>query len=117
MLYNYLNIAMSQPITLNEVLNEDFFALVGLQNLAENEKTEILTSMNETVLARAYLRFTQLLQPEQVTHLDSLSVNDFFPYLEEQGIDATAIVMEEALKYRVEVVGLFSMTHPPLVAA
>ena len=103
----------TQDLTIERILKEDFFSLVGLQDITDEEKMEILESMNKTVQARAYLKVSEQLDPDERIVLDHKTGDELMQYLADKGIDLVNTVMEEAVKYRLELATLFQVATTP----
>lgn len=100
-------------ITIDKVLNEEFFSLVGLESITEDEKETILQKMNETVQARVYLGIMEKLDEDERTVMDRKNGDELLNFLVEKGFDLPEMVIEEALKYRLELAHLFQIATSP----
>lgn len=108
---------MTTPLTLKRVAEEDFFSLIGMDNLPDEEKEQILNDMNETVQAKVYLRIFEQLDEEGRKKMEELTGDDLAHFLVDKGFDLTGILLEEALTYRMEVATLFlTATETPSAA-
>jgi len=107
---------MSFSLTLQDILEEDFFTLLGLQGGPEDEKEELLKTMNQTVQGRVYLTVYEMLPEDQRHHFSELSADDMIPYIEAQGIDLAALITEEAMRYRFELAATFKAAIDPDIA-
>lgn len=96
-----------QVVNLKNALEEDLFTLLGLEGLEENQKEEILLMAQNTVLARVYDRIRGLLEPFEQELLDSLTEGELQALLAEKGLDLQAITIEEAVRYRFEIIAAF----------
>ena len=110
---------MAQPITVDNILNEDIFVLLGLGGISDAEKEGFLDDMNTTVQARLLLAVEEQLGPEEARHMDELDGSEKLKFMEDHGVDLLAMMLEETLQYRLELVTAFqAATSPqPLTAA
>lgn len=106
-----------QPITFERFLTEDFFSLLGLEDLSEEAKADIIDSLNKTVQARVYATMYERLSVAQREKLDSLPAGEIIPYLQELGFDIPEMVYQESLRYRLEVAKMYETVTAPLQKA
>lgn len=95
--------------TLDEIMTEDLFSLLGLQGIPDFEKEEILENMNKTVHARVFNTVMTELSAEERAEFDDLSSEKIIPYLTEKGFDVPRMIVQESIAYRVELVKLFEV--------
>lgn len=98
---------MPSAITLERYLTEDFFTLIGLQDLPQEEKDALLEKMNQTVLARVYSAVQEQLDPAERAELDALSPEKIAEFFESRGFNVVKLVMDEAMRYRMELARSF----------
>jgi len=101
---------MSKQITIDAILNEDLFELLGLEGLSDPEKEELLTAMNDTIQARLFLSITEELSPADRTIMDGLNGEELAKFLESREINVFDRLVEEAVKYRLELATIFQAT-------
>ena len=102
------------PITLERFITEDFFTLLGLEDMSEEGKAEILEALNKTVQARVYAQMYEQLTDEQQEHLDDLAPGQMVAYLQSIGFDVAKIIAEESVNYRMEVAKLYESILAPM---
>jgi len=90
-------------LDIDRFLNEDFFTLLGLSEVKEEEKANLLEKLGRVVLARAYAIAIELIPENQRESVADLPPDEMIPFFFEQGIDIPAIVGDESLRYRAEV--------------
>lgn len=100
-------------VTLDNLLNKDFFDLIGLSELPDDKKQEMAIEMAATIQGRAFRTITQLLGEKKSEQLDSLPSEQVLAFLEENGINSIDIMLQEAIKYRIEVATLFQSAITP----
>ena len=108
---------MPKQITIDAILNEDLFELLGLEGLSDTEKEGLLTAMNDTIQARLFLSITEELSPADRTIMDGLNGEDLAKFLESKEIDVFGRLIEEAIQYRLELATIFQATTGEAPAA
>jgi VIT1/CCC1 family predicted Fe2+/Mn2+ transporter len=96
------------PITLDRFLTEDFFTLLGMEELPEEKKQLYLDMMSRTVLARVFQAISAELSAEERAELDQISSEEMVDYLQQKGFDVATLILNEAMRYRAEVTVAFS---------
>ncbi len=95
-------------ITPQDILDKDFFELLGLPNMDPAKKTALLVEMGKTIHATVYAAIYQQLSDEERGELDSIPEENILPYLTEKGFDVPGMIFDEAQRYKVEVLATFS---------
>lgn len=98
---------MALDFTLERLLTEDIFSLVGMGSLSDDEKNTILDDMQHTVMARVYATILAGMSEADRTTFDTLSGDQLEQYLDEHGINLTAQIAEETVRYRLELATAF----------
>jgi len=106
---------LSSP-TFDQLVNEDFFKLLGLQSLSDDDKQEMLDRMNETVRARVFLQIIEHLSQEDREFFDQLPADDMLPFLQKHNINVEELIINEALNYRLEILAMYTMATQPVAA-
>lgn len=106
---------MSATIDLQRFLEEDFFTLLGLENMEEEAKRQVIDALEKTVRARVFVRISETLDEEQNATLDTLESEQIIPYLLSLGIDIPSLLIEEAIQYRMEVAKLYESILAPFL--
>jgi len=105
-------------ITPQQFATEDFFTLVGLADISDEDKQEILESMSKTVHARVYSNIYAELDEQEQEEMNSTPTTKLIPFLRAKGFDLEEMIVEEALKYRLELATMFDLAvHPNQAAA
>ncbi len=104
---------MAKPITIDDILNEDIFNLLGLGSMSDSEKEEYLDAMNDTIQARLLLSIVEDLSPEDREQMDLLEGDELMKFFEARGIDIVARMLEEAIQYRLELAVTFQVATSP----
>jgi hypothetical protein len=105
--------ASTPPLTLENAASEDFFSLVGLQDIDDEQKSEILESMTTTVYSRVYGYIYYQLTPEERKEMDILSTERMIDYLVSKGFDVPEMLVTEAANYRIELAKMFELATTP----
>lgn len=100
-------------LQLNELLEQDIFSLLGLTNISEEEKNNLIHKFNTTIQARVYRHLAELLSEEDFNQIDNLDAHALQEYLQTKEIDLPALVKEEAIRYRVELIAILDLTTKP----
>jgi len=95
---------------LEDVLQKSIFEVTDLNNLSDEEKTEVFEKAYETVMNRILIRIADRLSESELDELkklidasDQTKVHNFF---EEKSIDIDQISTEETLAYKVEMASI-----------
>ncbi len=95
---------MTQSSPNYELLYTKFFAEVGLDSLPTDQKKEMFDKIQKTVHARLYLRLLEGISEEERSRLDTLPSEEVFMYFVDQGKDIPTLILEEAARYREELI-------------
>ena len=106
---------MAQALTLKRVAEEDFFSLVGLSDLSDEKKEEILAAINKTIFTRVYGYIYQEFTPELRAELDTIPAEKMILFLTEKGFNIPQMIIEETLSYRLELAKMFELATNPLI--
>jgi hypothetical protein len=93
---------MARDITLERLLTEDIFSLVGLEGLEDEKKAALLSDMQRTVLAKVYADILESMDEEEKTVFESLPADQIEGHLERRGIGLAELISEESVRYRVQ---------------
>ena len=104
-----------KSVTLERAATEDFFSLVGLEEISEEDKDQILESMTKTVYARVYGYIYAQLSPEEQRHLDALDPEHLIEFFIQCGFNVPEMLTEEAINYRVELAKMFELATTPIL--
>ena len=103
---------MAEDYTYEDILNKDILELMGVGNLPEEKKRELYTKMLETIQNRTIARIFDQLSPEDGEKLkqllDSDNKTEIESFLKSKGVDIAKMMLEEAIIYKAELVGLRS---------
>lgn len=94
-------------ITLDEILTEDLFTLLGMEGLADEEKKEMLEKISTTIHARVYSAIYEKLSEHERDMLNELPSEKLLAYMQEQGFNVPEMILEETILYRMELVKSF----------
>ena len=97
-------------------MEEDFFTLLGLENLSDQEKEEISETLSKTVHAKVYAKLMETLSQEEQEKFENLAPEDMIPFLMELGFDLPTLIIEESINYRLEVASIYGIVVAPLQA-
>lgn len=97
---------MALNITIERLLTEDIFSLVGLEGLSDDEKNQLLDDMQRTVVARVYSLVLAGLSDQDRAAFEALPPEQIEDYLSERGISLATLIAEESVRYRVELATL-----------
>ena len=96
-----------RQLTIDEVVEKDIFSLLGIESIPPEEKERLTEKILETVRLRVFDRFDQSLSEDEraqlKTLLDSGSDEEIKHFYEEKEFDFNKAMIEEALKYKIEV--------------
>jgi len=103
---------MAEDYTYEDILNKDILELMGVGNLPEEKKRKLYTKMLETIQNRTIARIFDQLSPEDGEKLkqllDSDNKTEIESFLKSKGVDIAKMMLEEAIIYKAELVGLRS---------
>jgi fructose-1-phosphate kinase PfkB-like protein len=103
---------MAEDYTYEDILNKDILELMGVGNLPEEKKRELYTKMLETIQNRTIARIFDQLSPEDGEKLkqllDSDNKTEIESFLKSKGVEIAKMMLEEAIIYKAELVGLRS---------
>lgn len=94
-------------LDLTTVFAGDLFTAIGLQDLSSEEKEELIATMSKTVFARVFLQVGEMLEDHDRVVFSELEVGSLISFLHERGIDLVAMLIEEGVKYRHELILVF----------
>jgi len=101
------------PLSLNRLVTEDIFSLLGLQELPDAEKETLLASMEQTVLARVYGAICDELESNELNELDGLHGEPLMQYFANKGFDIPQMMVDESVRYRMELATTFQLMTTP----
>ncbi|HSI21037.1 MAG TPA: hypothetical protein VLA04_05065 [Verrucomicrobiae bacterium] len=104
------------PISANQLATEDIFSILGLQSLTQEEKDIILQKMEQTVLARVYGTILADLHEGEIENFENLHGEDLMRFIAQKGFDIEQMVVEESIRYRMELAMVFQVTTTPNAA-
>ena len=93
-------------LDLERFLNEDFFSLLGIEDISEEEKIALGDRLLQTVLARTYAAAILQLPLAERDQAADMSPDDMIPFFAERGIDLTGIIITESVGYKAELAQL-----------
>jgi hypothetical protein len=96
-----------------QLFDGDIFSAIGLQDLDDAEKQELLANMTKTVFARVFLQISETLESQDRITFSELEVPALIPFLEERGINIVDMLVEEAARYRQEIIMVFLTAENP----
>jgi hypothetical protein len=95
-------------IDVKNLIEDDIFDLLGLENLDDKTKDDLRINILESVSNRILLRVADLLNDEEIKHwenlLDEGNNEKIVNYLQEKNIDLKKIAIEESLIYKRQLV-------------
>ncbi|MBU6388941.1 spore coat CotO family protein [Patescibacteria group bacterium] len=94
-------------IDLDQFENEDLFTLLGLEDISNKDKDALVDQLNHTVMARVYYNIRLALDPHKREEFDEMSSDEMVPFLLEEGFNLPQLILEEAIRYRAQIVQLF----------
>lgn len=96
--------------SLEQVLEQDLFSVLGLEHLPQDKKDELFAKAYDTIMHRVLLRVADQLEEPQLDELkalieggDQAAVNAF---MEHNQIDIDQIAMSESVAYKTEMASL-----------
>lgn len=95
-------------ITPQDVLDKDFFELLGLSTMDPAKKKTLLVEMGKTIHATVYAAIYEQLSEIERGELDTIPENTILPYLTEKGFDIPGMIFDEAQRYKAEVLATFA---------
>ncbi len=101
------------PLTLNRLVTEDIFSLLGMQDIPESDKENLIENMEQTVLARTYGAICKELSSEDLNELDKLHGEELMNYLANKGFDVPQMMVDESVRYRMELATTFQLLITP----
>jgi len=100
--------------TINELLANDLFELLGLSDASDEKKAALIKTMTDTVDARVINRVTTMMSEKDAQEFgrlaESADQERLIQFLVDHQIDLPQIVSEEAARLRVELVELSRLT-------
>jgi hypothetical protein len=108
---------MARTLTVDRILDEDIFSLLGIEGISEERKLQMMRDMSETIEARFYKAVYDALPEAARAQLEHLSPVETALVLEKNGIDADRMLQEEAILYRAEIASLMDLSVNPSSAA
>ena len=93
--------------SIEKILEDDIFEIIGGANLSEEEKQQLLTQMLDTIRLRAIASVDEKLSEEDRNQLGVIldgenSPLKFEQFFKEKNVDIVQTMAEEAAKYKVE---------------
>ncbi|CAN5173708.1 hypothetical protein BH11PAT4_BH11PAT4_2790 [soil metagenome] len=98
---------LDTSLDLSAVFAGDLFSALGLHELSSEEKEELIATMSKTVFARVFLQVGEMLEDHDRLMFSELEVGTLIPFLHEREIDLVAMLIEEGVKYRHELILVF----------
>jgi len=96
-----------QNTTYEDIINTDIFELMGAKDMSEDKKKELYEKIMDTIRARATNFIGDKLTEEDLKTWQELkSPEEKNKFLQEKGIDVAAIMLQQALIYKTELVEL-----------
>ena len=96
--------------SVRDLINEDIFALTGLQDLGEEKKAEVFQKAYETIMNRIFLRLADQLDGNKLDEFKKiLEENDSTlaqSFLRQNNVDIDKLTAEETLAYKAEMASL-----------
>ena|SRR3989344_5465935 len=96
--------------SVKDLINEDIFALTGLQDLDEDKKEGVFQKAYETIMNRIFLRVADQLDENKLDEFKKiLEENDNSSaqsFLTQNGVDIDQLTAEETLAYKAEMASL-----------
>ncbi len=94
-----------------EILEKDILELLGLEDLPEDQKRDLLTKMGELIEDRITLRILDFLTEEDRKKMDELlekgKEKELDEFLKEKVPNLEELVLAEVLSFKEELVSLF----------
>lgn len=101
-------------LTAEEFLDKDIFDLLNVKNISQEEKEKLLKKMLDNIQMRVIVRIDDMLDTSEkqaefkkVLTLSEKEISEFF---EKENIDIEALLVQEALIYKTELVSLANHT-------
>ena len=102
--------------TTKDYLEKDFFTLVGLESLSDTDKQEYLEKMNQTVMGHVYEAIMSEMTDEEKDQFDAIPSDQVVAWLGEKGFDFPALILEESIRYRFQVIKNMEMMTSMIAA-
>ncbi len=97
----------------DDLLREDIFKLLHLEGLGEEQKAALIEKMDNTIQARLVTRIASILSEQEAERFSQLAESNdqegMKTLLTTNGIDATQLATEEAIRFRVELVEMIDL--------
>lgn len=108
-----------QEEIVQNLLIDDFFAAIGMTDFPVTEKANILSQMVQNITLRVLSRvlLDDRLDEQQKAEVKELQPEELQSFLTEKGIDLGAIIVEESLKHRLEVIMVYKNGMTPEYSA
>ena len=104
----------NKQFTPDEIIDLDIFNLMGIPNMPQNQKDEILKKMVETIERRVIKKVEDKLSDEDMAKIEAaINSNDqnaFMQTFTDKGISIEKIYAEETLLYKYEMMELMNNT-------
>jgi len=95
---------MNPFITPQDLLEKDFFELLGLEGMDPQKKRALLIEMGKTIHALVYSDiFSQLSEEDRAT-LDTIPEDGIIGFLQKKGFNIPAMFFAEAQRYKAEMI-------------
>lgn len=97
-------------LSFEEFSKLDIFEILGMQNATQEQKNEVEAKMLDAVRAKALDRVDQTLAPEAQAEwkniVDGDNEDELEPFFQRNNISLSDIMIEEAVKYKMELLQL-----------
>jgi len=101
---------LGQPLDYNELLNKDVLELLGVTQMGDEEKEEFYFKVIDTIQNRVIARILDQLTDADIKAWDAIDFvaqpQQAADFLKNKGLDLAALIVEESLIYKTELVSL-----------
>ena len=104
---------MPSTLTVDRILGEDIFSLLGIPDISPEQKQLMMRDMSETIEARFYTAVYEALPEAVREQMETLSPVETALLLEKNGIDPDRMLQEQAMLYRAELASLMDVAVNP----
>ena len=106
---------MQADLSVQDILEGELFEVLGLSQMDEAKKGAMLAQITEIIQMRAYYSVYEQLSDSEKDELDNkIPSEEMLDYLMQKGFDMVSILVDEAVKYRLELIAAYKIATAPL---